>query len=229
MNIFSALFEVKRNTNEDLEKRVEARTEAFRKSNKQMEAFSYSIVHDLRGPLRAMKGFSHALMEDYAAMVDKKGKEYLARISAAAEHMDQLIHDLLEYGRLNTVDLPIQVIETEEVLDYVLKHLDPDTDYLNADIIRRDKLPNVDAHKIVLKVVLTNLIGNALKFVTPAVRPRIEIRSERRADRVPALAVHLQRERISNRIRGTFYRGCRCVRLFSFRAAGTFSLGPVRS
>ncbi len=91
-----------RATNSELEER----TRSLQRSNEEMQAFSYSIAHDLRAPLRAIQGMSRILMEDYAEKLDKDGQDYFWRVMDAAQRMDDLIRDLLDYARITTVQLP---------------------------------------------------------------------------------------------------------------------------
>jgi signal transduction histidine kinase len=91
-----------------LEERVRARTSELQERNAELEAFAYSISHDLRSPLRAMEGFSQALLEEYADRFDETGRQYVERVVAAARRMDRLIDDLLEYSRITRADLPLK-------------------------------------------------------------------------------------------------------------------------
>ena len=170
--------------NEELEQRVRHRTNALQQSNRQMEAFCYSIAHDLRSPLRAMKGFGHALLEDYAKELDTQGKEYIERIVNAAGRMDTLIQDLLDYGRLNTIDLPIGEVDAEMILREVIVQLEPEIKNTKASLIHRQRLPKMIAHDLVLQVALTNIVSNALKFVPPGTTPKIETWPEPRGDKI---------------------------------------------
>ncbi len=170
--------------NEELEQRVRNRTNALQQSNRQMEAFCYSIAHDLRSPLRAMKGFGHALMEDYRETVDTQGKEYIDRIVNAADRMDLLIQDLLDYGRLNTIDLPIGEVDAETILRDVISQLESEIKASGGIIVHRERLPKIIAHDLVLQVGFTNVLSNALKFVGPGVKPKIEIWPEARHENV---------------------------------------------
>ena len=89
--------------NQELEIRVQRRTAALQESKEQMEAFSYTVAHDLRAPLRAMQGFAYSLMDEYQNMLDLVGSDYLRRIMSSAERMDALIQDLLQYSQLSGV------------------------------------------------------------------------------------------------------------------------------
>jgi PAS domain S-box-containing protein len=167
-----------RQINEELEQRVAARTEALRKSYEQMEAFCYSIAHDLRAPLRSMTGFSQLLIEQFGEQIGRDGKNYTDRIQQSAERMDRLIQDLLQYGRMNTVDLPLEQIDLDAVFEEVLAQLDHEINEKHALIRKTKTLPRVHGNRVVLQVALTNLISNALKFVPPDRTPEVRVESE---------------------------------------------------
>jgi signal transduction histidine kinase len=145
-----------------------------------MGAFSYSIAHDLRGPLRAMSGFAQALTEDYAQVLGDAGKEYAERISSAALRMQKMIDDLLDYSRLTRAEMPCHPLDPGGVVDLVLATLFPEIEALEADVTVERPFPIVLAHEVTLGQVLQNLVANALKFVPENVTPRIRIRSEAR-------------------------------------------------
>jgi PAS domain S-box-containing protein len=164
--------------NNELEKRVSVRTAALEKSVQNMESFCYSIAHDLRAPLRSMRGFSELLSDLSGAEMSEEAKDYLERIKKSAERMDQLILGLLNYGRLNTVDLPLANVDLEKVFQEALAHCQHEIEEKHARIEKVSELPVVRGHDLTLKVSLTNLLSNAIKFVPPNVRPRIKIRCE---------------------------------------------------
>lgn len=166
--------------NEDLERRVERRTKELRESNKQLEGFCYTIAHDLRGPLRAMAGFGKILLDDFSPTLGDRGTEYIGRIIKASQQMDALIHDLLEYGRINTVELEPAPVETDKVLTRVIDNLDPIIRETRARVVRKGRLPNVLAHSLVLETALSNLLTNALKFVPPETAPQVSIWADER-------------------------------------------------
>jgi PAS domain S-box-containing protein len=170
--------------NNELEKRVEERTRELRTSNKQLESFCYTIAHDLRAPLRAMAGFSATLLDDFSPQLNDRGRSYLEKIVAGGEHMDRLIHDLLDYGRLTTVDFEPKTIDVEEILRSVITQLQPAIDERHATIERKGKLPKIRGHQVVLEAAFSNLIANALKFVPPEKSPRVTIWSEQEDKKV---------------------------------------------
>jgi signal transduction histidine kinase len=173
-----------RKANEMLEDRVAARTEALRRSYDQMESFCYSIAHDLRSPLRSMTGFSKLLADQYGEQIGDEGKSYTARIAHSAERMDRLIHDLLQYGRLNTAELPLQEVDLDLVYHDVLAQLEKEIHDRHARIRKEVTLPFVRGNRVVLHVALMNLISNALKFVSPDVAPEVNVRWDRGRDRL---------------------------------------------
>jgi PAS domain S-box-containing protein len=166
--------------NQELESRVAVRTEALKKSNEQMEAFCYSIAHDLRAPLRSMTGFSGILLNDHARQLDERARDYIGRIHQSAERMDRLIRDLLSYGRLNTAGLEIQDVNVDETFRTILSHNVEEIKNKRATITKTGTLPRVRGHPVVLQTILTNLLANAMKFVAPGVEPVISVSNEDR-------------------------------------------------
>jgi signal transduction histidine kinase len=142
------------------------------------EALNYSIAHDLRSPLRAMMGFSHTLLDEYAAKLEPAGQEYARRIAASAKRMDHLISALLAYGRLNYEEMSFGFINTEEMLEAVLNDFEPDIKETDAKIILTKPFPNVWANATVLRKVMVELIENAIKFRGAETPPQIEIWAE---------------------------------------------------
>ena len=161
----------------ELERLVDERTASLRKAVEQMEEFSYSISHDLRAPLRAMQGYAQALLEDYGARLDDEGTDYLRRIIAASSRMDRLTLDVLTYSKVSREDLrPQRVSLGRLVTDCVRQHIDFRDG--GADIAIEHPLPDVLGHEPLIMQVVSNLIGNALKFVAPGTTPRVRIRSD---------------------------------------------------
>ena len=169
--------------NHELERRIEERTAALKESHSQLEAFCYSVSHDLRAPLRSMQGFSHALIEDHSEDLNDEGRDFARRILAASEHMDGLLADVLAYSRLSRQELLPEPVDVAEVVQDALIQL-------QAEI--RTKTPTIEtaachgkvvAHRSVLELMVVNLLENALKFVKKGVRPEISISVEARDDR----------------------------------------------
>jgi PAS domain S-box-containing protein len=141
--------------------------------NREMEAFSYSVSHDLRAPLRAIDGFSQAISEDCADQLDALGRNYLVRIRGAAQRMGMLIDDLLKLSRVTRGELHVSEIDLSALARDVgdaLRGAAPDR---QVDVAIEPGLKaSADSHLI--RIVLENLIGNAWKFTSKCDRPRIE-------------------------------------------------------
>lgn len=170
-----------RQLTETLERRVEERTAALREANAELEAFAFSVSHDLRAPLRAMQGFAQALEEDSADALDELGRHYTRRIVANAERMDELIQDLLTYSRLGRERLLLQPMDLGSAVATALRNLEAIIQERGATITVAPNLPMVRGQRTTLVQVLENLVSNALKFVPPGTPPRIRIRAEDRA------------------------------------------------
>ena len=160
----------------DLERRVAARTAELQQSNAELEAFAYTVSHDLRAPLRAIQGFADALMEDYGNALTTTAHDYTQRILGAAQRMDRLIQDVLAYSRVGFGELQLTPVELDAVLADVLAQLDGELRKRGASVVS-EPLPAVIAHRATLAQVLANLLTNAVKFVAPDVQPQIRIRA----------------------------------------------------
>ena len=143
-------------------------------ANRELEAFSYSVSHDLRAPLRSIDGFSQALLEDYADRLDEQGRDYLGRVRAASQRMAELIDDLLHLARVTRAELRPETVDLSALAEAIadqLRHSDPG---------RRVELaipPGIRAEgdARLLRIVLENLLGNAWKFTARRDRARIEL------------------------------------------------------
>lgn len=167
-----------------LEARVAERTRALQDVNAELNAFAYSVSHDLRAPLRSTQGFAQALLEDYGAGLDDVGRDYAQRIVTASRRMDALIQDLLSYSRLSRAEVELQPVDLERVARsaaaVVADAAQPATPVI--DVVA--PLPPVIGHGGVLSQILQNLIGNGVKFVDPGTVPRVEVSAVRREDHV---------------------------------------------
>lgn|GEM_PF-1432654 len=161
----------------NLERTVAERTARLNETVQELEAYSYSIAHDMRAPLRAMLGFSEILMEEHGNQLDEQVETYVERISSAANRLDQLIQDVLTYSRVVRGDIPLGPLNTEKLLREIIESYPnlqrPD---IRIEIVR--PLPVVRANPAALTQVFSNLLGNAVKFVRPDVPPRIKIHAE---------------------------------------------------
>jgi PAS domain S-box-containing protein len=148
--------------------------------NSELEAFSYSISHDLRAPLRSMQGFADALLEEQGDRLDAMGREYACRIVNSAKYMDALLHDLLDYSRLSRAELELEQVDLRRELNGLIAQLDGDIKKKNAQIELSLPIDIVHAHPGTLRQILSNLVCNALKFVRPDHAPVVHIRTEPR-------------------------------------------------
>jgi len=167
-----------RDSQHALEEQVRHRTAELEERNEELEGFGYSISHDLRAPLRAMQGFSQALLEDSSDRLDDMGKEYAERIVAGAQRMDQLIQDLLAYSRVSRAELRLVPVPLDAIAQSVVGELEASLRARHAVIRVEDPLPVVLGHPATLSQVLTNLLGNALKFVPADRTPELRVRAE---------------------------------------------------
>ncbi|MCL4267161.1 MAG: PAS domain S-box protein [Anaerolineae bacterium] len=152
-----------RRLNRELEKRVRERTVQLEVANKELEAFAYSVSHDLRAPLRAMSGFSRILIQDYTDILDESGQHYLQRIRENASQMGNLIDDLLKFSRLIREPVRRETINVTAVVHRVLADLNLESAALPLDIVV-DELPDCLADFQLLYQVFLNLIENAVKY-----------------------------------------------------------------
>jgi signal transduction histidine kinase len=163
-----------------LEEQVRERTAALEERNEELEAFGYSISHDLRAPLRTMQGFSEALLEDFGAALPPTGRDYAERVVAGSRRMDELIRDLLAYSRVSRGDLQLTPVPLRPVADTAVAELDAPLRARAGTVRVAESLPVVQGHAGTLSQVFSNLLGNALKFVPNDRAPVIEVSTERR-------------------------------------------------
>ncbi len=160
-----------------LEALVEQRTAKLTETIGDLEAFSYSIAHDMRAPLRSLQGFSDILLTEYTDKLDLEGREFLNRIVKSAARMDRLIQDVLNYSRVIRGEFPLTPIDVVPLIEGILESYPMFTSD-KADIFIEAPLPYVQGNEGMLTQVFANLIGNAVKFVAPGVRPRLRIWAE---------------------------------------------------
>ena len=189
----------------NLERLVAERTASVEQSITALEGVLYHVAHDLRAPLRAMRGFTSILLQEYGQHFDAVGEEYARRISEAAGRMDQLIFDLLEYGRLCHTALPLGRVPLEEPIQRALGALQEDIAARRAEVRVDSGLPAVWANAAALETILTNLLSNSLKFVAPGLRPSVRICSHEH-DGVVRLSVEDQGIGIDERYQDRVFR-----------------------
>lgn len=163
--------------NEELDRRVKERTAQLDAANKELEAFSYSVAHDLRGPLQQLSGFVELLQKREAEFLHEEGTRYLDHINQSVWGMSRLIDDLLDFSRAERVDLQKSVISLEELVNEVrhdLRHL---TDGREC-VWKFGALPPVYADRAILRVAIVNLLSNAIKFSRGRAPAEIEIGAE---------------------------------------------------
>jgi PAS domain S-box-containing protein len=163
-----------RKLNEELEQRVFERTTQLEATNKELEAFSYSVSHDLRAPLRHITGFVELLNKKVFDTLDKQGKHYLNMISDSSKHMGILIDDLLTFSHIGRSVIMKTQVSLNQLIREVLQDLQEETK--ERDIIWKiEEMPEVYGDRTMLKHMLINLISNALKFTRRRIQVNIEI------------------------------------------------------
>lgn len=161
-----------------LEGLVTERTSELTSTNQQLEAFVYSIAHDLRAPLRAMQGFSEMLLEEAGATLNDAGKRYAQRISKSAQFMDALLCDLLAFSRISQQRVELGSVDLETVVESVFSRMQGNIQEKSARVECLGPWPRVLAHEPTLAQVLVNLTSNALKFVGPSAPPLVRLRTQ---------------------------------------------------
>ena len=161
--------------NEELEERVRQRTALLTAAMQESEAFSYSVSHDLKAPLRAMSGFASILSEDYAPKLDDEGRRVVDVIKSNAGIMARLIDDLLSLSHLGRQAMKIADIDMTELARGVCKELQDSLPHDRRIEVTVKALPNARADHVLVKQVFINLIGNAMKFTSPKDKAVIEI------------------------------------------------------
>jgi PAS domain S-box-containing protein len=165
-----------KNLNLELERRIRDLTEM----NKELEAFGYSISHDLRAPLRSIRSFAQFIREDSDGGSTQENKDYLRRIESAAKYMDLLLLDLLQYSRLNGCELELVPVDLDLALNDVLTSIEQEIEDRKAEVRVRAPLGSVKAHPATVRQVFYNLVSNGLKFVAAEKNPQIEVWTESR-------------------------------------------------
>ena len=162
--------------NTALERRVAERTEQLEAVNQELEAFSYSVSHDLRTPLRSIDGFSQALIEDYGERLDAVGHDYLGRVRRAAQRMGVLIDDLLRLARVTRADMTQTRIDLSALAQEVMADLCSHKGYGAATVTVQAGITGYGDPSL-LRIMLENLLDNACKYSSKIAQPRIEVGS----------------------------------------------------
>ena len=158
--------------NATLERRVTERTEELARANRELDAFSYSVSHDLRTPLRAIHGFSHMLEEADGAALSAEGRALLGRVKHNAVRMGELIDDMLQFARIGRAELALKKVSPAETAREIVREQREQYPQAEATV---DDLPEALCDPAMLRQVFANLIGNAFKYSARAAAPRIEV------------------------------------------------------
>ena len=173
-----------RDLNAKLEEKVKKRTAALNESNEQLEAFCYTLAHDLRAPLRSIQGFADLVVTEHGTKLDRDGRAGLERIRNSAERMGRLIIDLLTYTDLTRADFRRQPVDLEKASRTVFRVFSDEIAGRKADVSEEFRVKYVLGDPAGVERVLFNLVGNALKFAHPERPPRLHITSERKGPNV---------------------------------------------
>ncbi len=160
--------------NQELEQRVKERTAQLEATNKELESFSYSVSHDLRAPLRSISGFSRILEEEFSAALPPEAARLLHIIRSNAQHMGQLIEDLLKLSRMERQAMTRQRVEPADLIQHALQILDPERQGRQVEFVL-DVLPACVGDPGLLLEVWVNLLANAIKYTRPRAVAHIEV------------------------------------------------------
>ena len=166
-----------------LAKQVQHRTAELQASNDALERFAYTISHDLRAPLRSMRGFAEILQEDHGAALEPEARGYVARIVAASHRLEELVQNLLTYARLNHGSIPFEPVALRNVVEGALAQLEPEVRLSGARVIVDPPLDLVViGHRDTLEMMVMNLVSNALKYVPRERVPEVAVAARRTGD-----------------------------------------------
>ncbi len=163
-----------RKLNAELEERVQKRTAELAAANKELEAFSYSVSHDLRAPLRAIDGFTKILLEDYGQKLDAEGKRMLNLVRVSTKNMAKLIEDMLSFSRMSRTQISLVKINMHELFTTAISEIHKPSSKTNFIV---HPLPEVKGDQNLIKQVIINLLNNAVKFSSKREKPIIEVGS----------------------------------------------------
>jgi light-regulated signal transduction histidine kinase (bacteriophytochrome) len=158
----------------ELERRVEERTAELREANAELEAFSYSVSHDLRAPIRHLGGFAQLLLEDHGGELGARARHYAERIRAGAREMAALVDDLLSLARVSRQDLVRRRTDLDALVADLRTEFAPETEKRGIEW-QVEPLPAVNADPALMRVAVGNLLANAVKFTAPRERAQIRV------------------------------------------------------
>jgi PAS domain S-box-containing protein len=168
----------RKHVEQTLEALVNERTAKLQDTIQELEGFSYSIAHDMRAPLRSMHGFANILIEDFGEALPSEAQNFLSRIESSAMRLDRLIQDVLSYSRIVRQTLPMQLVNVEDLIREIIETY-PQLHAPGVTIEVAEAMPIVFGNVAALTQVISNLLGNAVKFVETGKLPRIRIWAER--------------------------------------------------
>jgi signal transduction histidine kinase len=145
--------------------------------NEELESFFHAMSHDVRAPLRAIKGFARLLQEDEAERLGVQGRHDLERIQSVAAQMQEIVDGVIEFARVERAERQLQPVALDQLVQQCLQHLEQEVEQHQAMVVVDGELPLVQGNVVLLLLALTNLVSNALKFVAPGVRPMVTIRA----------------------------------------------------
>lgn len=152
--------------------------EELERAYQEQEAFSYSLAHDMRGPLRSIHMFAHVLLEDHADNLNAEARDQINRIISSAQRLEQLVSDVLGYTKMSRSPLELRPVDVERLLREIIEE-EPRFQPPNAQITIENEIPRVLGDASSLTQVITNLLSNGVKFVAPGVTPQIQLHAER--------------------------------------------------
>jgi len=166
-----------RSTNEELERRVAERTDQLQEANRDLEAFTYTVSHDLKAPLRGIDGYSQLLVEDYGGKLGSEGQMFVERIRRGVSQMGELIADLLNYSRMERRTMEPQALAIVQLVDKVLEDHQDEIESHGVEVRCQLEPVTLRVDREGMAVVFRNLIGNAIKFTRDRPKPLIEVGS----------------------------------------------------
>lgn len=166
------------------EARLRSQAAELQQANQELEAFAYSVSHDLRAPLRTMQGFAHALLQDHGNALNAEARDYARRIIASGRLSERLITDLLSYSRLTFEKLELKPVDLASVVDAAREQMHADLAESKAHLEVQRPLYTVMGNHTALVQVVVNLLSNAVKFVPPERTGEVRIHAEKRDDKV---------------------------------------------
>ena len=161
----------------ELERVVVERTATLKETIGELQAFSYSVSHDMRAPLRAMQSFAQILVDEYGSKLDEQGVDYLHQIMRSAVRLDHLIRDVLNYSRILHSRLPMEPVDLDRLVRDIIETY-PNGQPIKPQIQIKGTLPEVMGNEALLTQCVSNLLSNGAKFVSPGITPRLEVSAE---------------------------------------------------